>query len=64
MSWDQLIAIGKEARDRRREDEQRTLVECPFDGTPLEFRDGVANCPMGNFRSRVKTQEAANRGAV
>jgi hypothetical protein len=48
----------------RREDNKRPLVECPYDGTPLEFRNGVANCPMGNFRSRVKTQEAANRGVV
>ena len=62
MSWDQLIAITKEARQLRLADEQRPLVECPIDGTPLVFRNGVADCPMGNWTSRLTTQEAANRG--
>ena len=62
MSNEQLLAITKEARQLRLADEQRPLVECPIDGTPLDFRDGVANCPMGNFTSRLTTQEAANRG--
>ena len=62
MSNEQLLAITKEARQLRLADEQRPLVECPIDGTPLDFRNGVANCPMGNWTSRLTTQEAANRG--
>ena len=62
MSNEQLLAITKEARQIRRADEQRPLVECPIDGTPLQFRNGVADCPMGNWTSRLTTQEAANRG--
>ena len=63
MSWEQLIAIRQEARDLRRSDEERPLVMCPIDGTPLVFNSaGWANCPMGNFRSRLTTQEAADRG--
>ena len=61
MSWDQLNAIRKEARELRRSDERRPLVACPIDGSRLVFRNGVADCPMGNWRSRVTTQEAANR---
>ena len=62
MSFEQLLAIRQEARQLRRADEDRPLVECPIDGTPLQFRNGVANCPMGNWTSRLTTQEAANRG--
>ena len=62
MPWDQLIAIRNEARELRRADEQRPLVTCPIDGMLLVFRNGVADCPMGNFTSRITTQEAANRG--
>ena len=62
MSFDQLIAIRTEAKQLRRADEQRPLVACPIDGMLLVFRNGVANCPMGNWTSRLTTQEAANRG--
>ena len=62
MSNEQLIGILQEVREQRRDDEQRPLVECPIDGKPLDFKDGVANCPLGNFRSRLTKQEAANRG--
>ena len=62
MSWDQLTAIRKEARELRRSDEQRPLVACPIDGMLLVFRNGVADCPMGNWTSRLTTQEAADRG--
>ena len=63
MSFDQLIAIRNEARELRRADEQRPLVACPIDGSLLVFRNGVANCPMGNWTSRATKQEAAERGA-
>lgn len=64
MSYEQLVGILKDIRQIWRDDQQRPLVECPFDGKPLEFKDGVANCPLGNFRSRLTKQEAANRGAI
>lgn len=63
MSNQQLLAITKEARQLRRADEQRPLVECPIDGARLQFRNGVANCPLGNWTSRGTKQEVANRGA-
>ena len=63
MSFEQLGAISKEAKALRRSDEQRPLVACPYDGTPLVFRNGVADCPLGDFTSRLTKQEAANRGA-
>ena len=62
MSYAQLLAISKEARELKRSDEDRPLVACPIDSTPLVFRNGVADCPMGNWTSRLTTQEAADRG--
>jgi len=62
LSWDQLLTIYKEAREERRANEQRPLEICPIDATPLEFRNGIANCPLGNWRSRLTKQEAADRG--
>ena len=35
---------------------KKPIIACPIDGTPLEFRNGVANCPMGNYR--VTTRES------
>ncbi len=64
MSYEGLVAILKDIRQIRREDQERALVECPFDGKPLEFKDGVANCPLGNYRTRLTRQEAANREAI
>ena len=64
MSYDQLIAIRKEGKQLRRADEDRPLVACPIDGMLLVFRNGVADCPMGNFTTRLTKQEAANRGAI
>ena len=46
MSWEQLGAISKEARDLKRADEQRPLVACPIDGTPLEFRCADITSPQ------------------
>lgn len=30
------------------------LVACPIDGEPLEERDGILNCPRGNFRTEKR----------
>jgi hypothetical protein len=57
MSWGQLLAILKEARQEAKANREAPLVECPYDGTPLVFRDGIANCPMGNYRSRRTTRD-------
>ena len=57
MSWEGLVAIYREAADIRREEKQRPLVECPLCGEPLDFRDGIYNCPLGHFRTRKPTQE-------
>ena len=52
MSWYTLIAIKEEARQIAVDERTAPLVDCPIDGTRLEFRDGIWNCPMGNFRTR------------
>ncbi len=51
MSWEQLTAIYKEAAEIRRQELQEPLVACPIDGTPLVYKRGIGNCPMGNFRT-------------
>lgn len=60
MSWTQLLNIVREARQEAKANRDAPLVACPFDGAPLEFRNGIANCPMGNFRSRARTRGEVN----
>ncbi len=55
MSWTQLGAISKEAAQLAKANREAPLVDCPIDGTPLVFRNGVGNCPMGNFTTRRTT---------
>ena len=50
MSWQTLIDIQRENREERERVARTAPVSCPIDGTPLEERDGVRNCPMGNYR--------------
>jgi len=57
VSNEGLLAITKEMRQMRQEDKRRALVECPNCGTPLDYRRGVYNCPMGDFTTTKKTQE-------
>lgn len=57
MSWEQLSAIYREARQAAKAEREAPPVACPFDGTPLEFRNGVYNCPMGNYRTRRTTRD-------
>ncbi len=50
MSWDQLqdiIATNKREQDRER---REPPVACPIDGAILDIKNGVRNCPMGNYR--------------
>ena len=58
-----MLAIIKEARDDRQADLDRPLVECPYCGERLDFnKDGVADCPLGHFRSRLTSQDRAEGG--
>lgn len=51
MAWDDLKAILKADKESAREQATRPPDACPIDGTPLEVgKNGVRNCPMGNFR--------------
>ena len=51
MSYAELIAIREEQRKAAEVERSAPLVDCPIDGTRLVVRDGVWNCPMGNFRT-------------
>ena len=57
MSNEQLLGIIRETRQIAKADREAPLVECPFDGTPLVFRNGVADCPMGNYTTRRTTRD-------
>jgi len=50
MSWQQLADIQNENREVNKAHVRQGPVACPIDGTLLEERDNVRNCPMGNFR--------------
>lgn len=50
MSFSELIAIGKEARDMRAEDRAKPLVDCPTCGHLLDKRGELYNCPLGHWR--------------
>ncbi len=58
MSWSQLGAINREAAQLAKAEREAPPVACPIDGTPLVFRDGIGNCPMGNFTTRRTTRGA------
>lgn len=49
MAWSELIAIGKEAADMRREDMAQPIVECPVCGEPLDVKGEIRNCRWGHF---------------
>ncbi len=55
MSWQELINITQEAEQIAKEDKNRALVECPWDGTPLETRGNILHCPNGDFQTTRKT---------
>jgi len=56
MSNAELLAILKDERQQQAALRQEPLLECPYDGTPLEERNGVLNCPMGDFRVRQRAK--------
>lgn len=55
MSWNELIAIKQEARDIRREDDEREVIDCPLCGTLLDENErGEKNCPLGHYRTPAR----------
>lgn len=49
--WGGLGAIRREAAALDEEAERRGEIACPRCGTPLQFRRGEGNCPMGHYRT-------------
>lgn len=51
-------ALRDQARAEAVAERSEPLVDCPVCGTPLErrARDGMANCPLGHFRTRATTK--------
>lgn len=58
MPNQQLLDILKEARQLAAEDRQRPITECPCCGEPLQFRNGIGNCPLGHFRTTKREKGA------
>lgn len=54
MSWAQLQAILKEARETAADERRKPPVACPNDGEPLKYhpRKGLLFCPWGDFQVR------------
>lgn len=54
MSWAQLGAILREARETAADERRKPPVACPYDGTPLKYhpRKGLLFCPNGDYRVR------------
>ncbi len=53
MGWDELGNILKQNRRDAAEEARKRRVACPIDGTILVEKDGVLNCPLGNWREVV-----------
>jgi hypothetical protein len=50
MSWDQLKAILEVNRQDISREASEPPTACPIDGSPLDVRGNIRNCPMGNYR--------------
>jgi hypothetical protein len=63
MSWEQLIAIEREAVAMANEDNNRTPTACPNDGEPLRQapRGGGLYCPFDGWRPGDPTADNALR---
>mgnify|MGYP003147445967 FL=1 len=49
MAWNELLATLRENRELSQEEK---VVACPNCGhAPLDERDGILNCPIGDYRS-------------
>lgn len=49
-SWQGLLNIYREAQVNRAREMNEAPVACPYDGSVLDIRDGIRNCPMGDYR--------------
>ncbi len=51
MSWEQLVAITKEARQIAADERSRPPVACPSDGQALEYHQakGLLHCRFCGF---------------
>ena len=50
MGWNQLQSITDENREINKRESREPPIACPIDGTRLDEKSGVRNCPMGNYR--------------
>lgn len=50
MTWETLRDIKRENARLEAEASSLPPVACPIDGTPLQERAGIRNCPLGNYR--------------
>ena len=50
MSFQTLLDIARENREHAESRAGKPPVSCPIDGSRLDVRDDVHNCPMGNYR--------------
>lgn len=46
-------AIVKEAQKLAEMERVKPEVACPLCGSPLQFARGLANCPMGHYRTQA-----------
>lgn len=54
--WNSLRGIIEESRADQIEIRNRPLVDCPICGAVLDRNaQGVANCPMGHYRTTART---------
>jgi len=52
MAWNELKATLNENSQFLQEDQEKRVVACPNCGhAPLDERDGILNCPIGDYRS-------------
>lgn len=54
--WGGYRALAEAAREIAKNERETPPVACPNDGTPLEVRGGIANCPMGDYRITVNSR--------
>ena len=52
MTWDTLKTIADNNRKFKEDEETDKKVACPNCGhAPLDERNGILNCPIGDYRS-------------
>lgn len=54
MSWAELTAIKREAREIAEEERRKPPAECPNDGEPLEYHKGLWHCRFDGYVTRKR----------